>query len=301
MADVLNTTYDTDDAFIREFGPDVQDEYDKTQSFLRPTVRERSGVTGYSTRFQKVGGAAVPQPWETRNRSEVPMVEITHDYVDCPITDRVIGIPVSKFDQLKTNIDERAAVRRQIVYGGRQSEDQVIASAINDGAIAADQRIDKSSSGSLDQGAYQALFSLFGSKDVPDDGERWGVLSHNAWNDLLSIEQVAMKDWIREEELPFSGNRIPMVLNHYGFKNMAVPHLPTNSDGSVRYSFFYHRTAVGYAIQQEFNVISGFNIAKHTNQFNSEVADGAVAIDTTSIVRLDLKETAGEGAIVSIS
>ena len=281
---------------ITDFVAEPHMEFEAEQHDLDRTVRRREGVTGSSVKWQKIGKGDDMEPWNTGARGEVPTSEISHDNVSADIDDLLRAIPVSKFDELKINIDERAAVRRRLVNAGHRAIDGKVAGAMvaSHGYLA-----DKSASGAIDLDHYEELFQKMGDADVPDDGQRWGVLSYTGWTQLLTIGQVINRDYVAESELPFSGPRIPTVLDFYSFKNFVSPNLPMDT-ATVRWNFHYHQSCVGYANQLPFNVVPSWIGEKHYWLFTAEMAHGATTIDKTGVFATKLAEGAGGGSFSAV-
>src|SRR6188508_2898918 len=77
------------DAFIRQYESDVFVAYQRMGSKLKNTVRNKSGVNGSSTTFQKVGkGAAV----QKARHAEISTMEVPHDPVECVLQDWYAGL-----------------------------------------------------------------------------------------------------------------------------------------------------------------------------------------------------------------
>ena len=74
----------------------------------------------------------------------------------------------------------------------------------------------------------QLTFENFGTRNVPDDGDRFWVVGHKQWTDLLDLTQFASLDYVPANELPYSGG---MTAKRWlGFMFYAFSGLPV--DGS---------------------------------------------------------------------
>ena len=93
-----------DQAFIRRYEAEVHQAYQRQGSLLRNAVRRKSGVIGSSTTFQKTGTIEAAQ--KTRN-GDVPVQDLDHAPVECPLGDWYAPTLVDDLDTIKTNIDER--------------------------------------------------------------------------------------------------------------------------------------------------------------------------------------------------
>ena len=102
-----------DAVFAKQFQAEVHEAYQRQGSKLRPSVRSKTGVTGSSTFFPKVGkGTAAAK---TRNGA-VPVMNLEHAQIECVLQDYYAGDWVDRLDQLKTDIDERTVIANAGAY-----------------------------------------------------------------------------------------------------------------------------------------------------------------------------------------
>ncbi len=125
-----------DQAFITQFESDVHLAYQRMGSKLRNTVRQASGVTGSTVKFQKIGKGAA----NTKSRNgDVTGMEVAHTNVTATLTDHYAPEYIDKLDELKTNIDERQAVAQSAAYALGRKTDELIIAALDAGANAVRQ------------------------------------------------------------------------------------------------------------------------------------------------------------------
>lgn len=86
-------------------------------------------------------------------------------------------------------------------------------------------------------------FEMLGDADVPDDGERYAVVGWKQWSDLLGIEEFAHADYIGDGDLPWKGTQAKRWLG-----TLWMPHSGLTKTSSVRYCYWYHKTAIGHAV-----------------------------------------------------
>ena len=190
-----------DQAFIRQFESEVHMAYQRMGSKLRNTVRFKGAVQGKSTTFQKVGKGAAA----TKSRhGNLPVMNIDHSNVECLLADYYASDYVDKLDELKINIDERQVVAQNSAYAlGRKSDDIIITQL-----DASTNVITEASTDGLTQTKINTVFESFGANDVPDDGERYFVVSPAGWVDLLSISAFSDADFIGSDDLPYKGGMV---------------------------------------------------------------------------------------------
>ncbi len=117
-----------DQAFVKQFGEEVHQAFQRMGSKLRNTVRVKNSVRGSSTVFQKVGkGSAATK---ARN-AMVPVMNIDHEPVECQLLDFYAGDWIDQLDELKLNIDERQVLANAGAFALGRKTDELIISALD--------------------------------------------------------------------------------------------------------------------------------------------------------------------------
>ena len=134
-------------------------------------------------------------------------MNISHTNVTATLADFYASDYVDKLDELKTNIDERSVIANNAAYALGRKTDSIITDAMasattvanNAGAngttVATDMNVDK----------FKEMQALFGTNDVPDDGQRYWAIGPKQWSNLLDDDQWSRMEYIGSNELPFSG------------------------------------------------------------------------------------------------
>jgi hypothetical protein len=268
-----------DQAFIRQFESEVHMAYQRMGSKLRNTVRFKGNVTGKSTTFQKVGRGAAA----TKSRhGNLPVMNIDHSNVECTLADFYASDYVDKLDELKINIDERQVVSQNSAYAlGRKSDDLIITQLDT-----ATNVITEAGTDGLTQTKINTVFESFGANDVPDDGERYFVISPAAWVDLLAISAFSDADFIGSDDLPYKGG---MVAKRWlGFMWMTHSGLPVAA--TIRKCFAYHRSAIGLASGQDVSTEVNYIPEKAAHLVTSMMSQGSVLIDANGAYEVQIKE-----------
>lgn len=265
-------------AFIKQYESEVHLAYQQTGTLLRNTVRKKNNIKGKSTTFQIIGkGKAV-----TKVRHEViaPM-NLDHSNVEVLLEDYYAGDWVDKLDELKTNIDERQAVVQSGAYALGRKTDELIIGAFNKST---NEVGDGTSALNLDLtlDAFAALNGL----DVPDDGNRYGVVSPLVWNQLLKIEQFAKSNYV--DDKPFMKGR--ECKKWLGINWLMHTGLPLDSEGKIRNCFLYHSSAIGHAIGAEVKTEMTYDGPHAAHWVNNMMSQGAGLIDNNGIIKLKVKE-----------
>lgn len=261
---------DINDAFVKQYESEVHVAYQRMGSKLRNTVRQKNNVKGASTTFQKVGKGTAG----TKSRhGNVPVMSIDHTPVECTLADYYAADYIDKLDELKINHDERAVVTQAAANAvGRKTDDLIITALDGTSNV-----VTEGGTTGLNQTKINTVFEYFGNNDVPDDGERYFVISPGAWTDLLGITAFSNADYVGSDDLPYKGG---MVARRWmGFMWFQHSGLPVAS--SIRKNFAYHRSAIGHASGAEVSSELNYIAEKAAHLATSMMSQGSVLIDAT--------------------
>jgi len=274
----MSTSIDT--AFIQQFESEVHTAYQRTGSKLRGTVRFKSGLQGSSTNFQKVGTGIAA----TKGRhGEVPVMNVTHTVVNCPVADYYAGDWVDQLDELKTNIDERMVVANAGAYAlGRKTDSLVVASLDSTSTSVA------ANATGLDKTKVLKSFEIINLNDVPDDGERFFVVGPQQWNNLLNITEFANSQYVGEgSELPFTlGVTAKQWLGATFFQFTGL-----TKSSTTRKCHLFHRSSVGLAVGADVKSDITWHGDRAAHFINNSMSMGSVLIDTRGAVEVDCIES----------
>jgi hypothetical protein len=272
----MSTSIDT--AFIKQYESEVHLAYQRMGTVLRSTVRSKGPITGLSTTFQKAGkGEAVTK---TRHGDITPM-NASHSNVECIMSDWYAGDWVDKLDEVKTNIDERSIVAMTGAYALGRRTDLLITTAM----AGATGSVGDYSTGFTRKLALDA-FEYLNSRDVPDDGQRFGVLSAHAWGEALRIDEFSRSEYVGTSGLPWTEG--PRGRRWLGINWFMFTGLPL-ADTDNRDCYVYHRTAIGHGYGAEITADITWHGDKASHFVNHMMSQGAVLIDGEGIceVRVD--------------
>jgi hypothetical protein len=275
----MSTTIDQ--AFIKQFEREVHESYQRQGSKLRNTVRTIGNVNGSTAVFQKVGtGTASTKS----THGMVPVMNLTHSSIEVTLSDYYAGDWVDRLDELKVNIDERQVIANAGAYALGRKTDELIINAL---ATASTNTISDDNTG-LTKAKVLEAFETFGDNDVPDDGQRFGVVGWKQWSELLAIEEFVNADYIGDEALPYTtATQAKMWLG-----TIWVPHSGLPIDGSdIRSCFFFHKTAIGHAASSDVQTDITWHGDRAAHFVNNMMSQGAGLIDEAGIVTIDCDET----------
>ncbi len=271
----MSTTIDK--AFVKMFEREVHESFQRMGSKLRNTVRSKSDVRGASTIFQKVGKGVA----STKARhGKIPTMNVDHTPVECILTDYYAGDWVDKLDELKTNIDERTVITNAGAYAlGRKTDDLII------GQLDTSANFAGAATDGLTKAKVLTAFEKLGQADVPDDGQRYAVVGWKQWSELLTIQEFANAQYIGDADLPWKGTQAKRWLGATW-----IPHSGLTKNGSLRYCYFYHKTAIGHAAAAEISTDITWHGDRAAHFVNTMMSQGAVLVADTGLVRMRCKE-----------
>jgi hypothetical protein len=266
-------------AFIKTFQSEVHLAYQRLGSKLRSTVRSQTDVVGSSTVFQKIGkGVASVKA----RHGLVPVMNLDHTNVECALSDYYAGDWIDHLDELKTNVAERQVVASAGAYAlGRKTDDLIITAAAQTTKSVGDY-----STGFSKDLMLQA-FEALNTAEVPDDGQRFGVVGAHQWNELLNIKEFSSLDYAGEEYPWLAGSESRKWLGIVWIMHTGLP-VATNS----RDCFVFHRTAIGHACGQEVKTDVTWH-GDHSSYFvNNSMSQGACLIDENGVIKIKCDDNA---------
>ncbi len=264
-------------SFTKQFEKDVHLAYQQTGSKLKNAVRFKNNVRGASTVFQKVGkGVATTK---TRH-GLVPVMNLDHAPVECALQDFYAGEWVDALDELKTNHDERRVVASAGAYALGRKTDELIISALGGATNAVGVSTEV-----LTKDTLLKAFAKLNEKDVPDDGNRYGIVGPLQWNALLSIEEFSNSD--------YAGDNMPFLKGTEARKWLGInwimhTGLPLNA--TARDCFIFHQSAIGHASGCDVKTDVSWH-GDHASHFvNNMLSQGSCLIDNDGVVKIKCKE-----------
>ena len=267
-------------AFIKQFESEVHMAYQRMGSKLRNTVRQLNNVKGNQARFQKVGKGSAT---EKSRHANVPTMEVTHNTVDVTLSDFYAADYVDRLDELKTNIDERQVLSQSAAAALGRKTDQLIIDVLDAGTNS--NNVVHGSNG-LTLAKALSVYEAFGEGDVPDDGQRYFVVSPAGWADLLTLDQFSRAEYVGEKDLPYAGGLT--AKRWLGFMWFTFSGLSISS--TTRDCHAWHRSSVGLAMGSDIRTEVNYIPEKVSNLITSYMSMGAVMIDNDGAIECQITE-----------
>jgi hypothetical protein len=264
-------------AFIKQYEADVHIAYQRMGAKLRNTVRTKTAVKGEQVIFQKAGTGVAA----TKSRhGMVPVMNVEHTNVTCTLEDFYAGDWQDKLDELKTNIDERSVLVNAGAYALGRKTDEMILTA----ASSATTNVVGDYSTGLTKTLLMAAFEKLNAADVPDDGQRFGIVGPHQWNELLNIEEFASSDFASDAYPWLKGTETRKWLGIVWMMHSGLP-----LSGAQRDCFLWHKTAIGHAIGAEVQSDITWHGDRAAWFVNNMMSQGACLIDGNGVVKIKCK------------
>jgi len=284
-------------AFVADYDAKVHQAFQRRGGVLLPTVRHKSRVVGSTETFQKIGtGTATTK---SRHGTITPMNQ-SHTTAVATLADFYAGDWVDKLDESKITIDERMALANGGAWAlGRKVDDQILtamnADTTNDGTFTVTSKATVLAS-------LLEMVEVMDDNDVPDDGQRYALLTPRAHSQAATVEEFASADYVDA-----SGNPFKQGLSKAGrWKEWAGTKWGTHTGlpskgGATAECYIYHKSAVGYASAAAAGNIAGnqsvsADITWHGDRaahfINHMMSGGAVVIDGNGMAEYTIDDTA---------
>ena len=261
-----------DVAFIKQFESEVHLAFQRMGSKLMNTVRQVNNVNGSVVRFQKIGTGTAST--KSRNGMVTPM-ELAHTNVEATLNDFYAAEYIDKFDELKSNIDERQAIATSAAAALGRKTDEILYTAMDAGANST-QLHDTSSA--VEKADLLSAFETFGTNNIPEDGGRYIAMHPKGYADLFLINEFASSDFVGEQNLPFAGG---MTMKEFlGFKIFSTAAITAGKN------MVYHTTAVGLGVGANVTTELNYVPEKVSHLATSMMSMGATVIDDNGVFEL---------------
>lgn len=267
-----------DQSFITQYDSDVHMAYQQFGSKLRNTVRLKSLNPGQIASFPLLGKGTATD--KARNGDVVPMNPV-HSNKTVTSTDKYAPEYLDSLDDIKNNIDDRMLYARTGAGALGREVDSRLFTVMN---AVTTLTIDAGGVGLTKNKLLQAISKL-NSYDVPDDGDRWGVLGAQAWEEFINITQVSSRDYVNN----LNWTQGTQVINWRGIKWFYHSACPLST--TTRSCFLYHRTALGLAENKQITTMIDWVPQKAAWLIDSMMSCGAVVIDEYGIVKIAADES----------
>lgn len=287
-----------DAALVRQYEKEVHLAFQRQGSYLKNCTRFKPDILGKSTTFQKLGtGIATTK---ARHGAITPMNQ-DHTAIECTLQDFYAGDWVDKLDEAKTNIDERMALAKSGAMALGRKVDDLIITAL-DATTESIVTITVTSYAAIRNGLITMVEALNANK-VPDDGERYGILTPRMWSQAMTVKEFNSSDWVGPSGMAFTEGAPsgPARFKEWmGVKWRMQTDLPGEGTATAK-SFVWHQRAIGFAAGKHAgNIATNEGVAADIQWYNTHgahfimhsMSGGAALIDTEGVIEANSDDTA---------
>ena len=283
-------------SFVRQYERDLKHVFQRNGAVLRPTVRFKTGVVGESTTFQVIGkGTATTK---ARNGVITPM-NVDHTPVICTLEDFYAGDYVDKLDESKLTISEREAIAQAGASSlGRKVDEQIIDKM--DGTTQTAVTWIQTNSAAIRNSALE-MGEALDNNDVPNDGQKYALVSPRAWSSLMTVEEFSSADFVGGDGMTFTkGTAMMGVFKMWNGIRWASHTGVTGKGTNAVTVYAWHKNAVGYAAGAHSNnsAVSdsvGADIQwisfRAAHFVNNMMSGGSCLIDDTGVIKGSFDDT----------
>jgi hypothetical protein len=269
-------------AFVTLFESEVKQAY-QAESVLRGTMRTRTGVSGNTVKFPKIGkGVATVRVPQT----DVTPLNVTYSQVTATMSDYIAAEYSDIFHQSHINFDERRELVEVVSKSIARRMDQLCIDALNAssgtgvgtniGGTASNMNIEK----------IRATAKVMNTNNVPT-GDRYLLIHASQLDAMLGETEITSQDYaavkalVRGEINTFMGFTIKTI----GDRDEGGLPKP-----STRTCFAWHKDAMGYAESMAQKSEVNYIAEKTSYLVSSMFSAGSIAIDDEGIVKISCTE-----------
>lgn len=256
--------------------------YEQKESWLRGTVSTKGEVNGESFVFiiESTADVAV----ERGANGNIPYANDDQSSTTCTLKEYHHLARKNRFKIFSSSVPQRESMARRGVVSINNKTDQLIIDQMETATY-------QTNSGSAAANSLALMLeakAILDANYVPDDGERYGLLTPKAMAQAMRINQFTSADWVPDK--PYM--KTVQWRNWMGIKWAMHPNLPTKGTSSAS-CFIYHKLAIGHALNKgDLQTKIGENEEHDYSWARASSYQGSKALQLAGIVELLHDDTA---------
>lgn len=265
-----------------KYAMEFTEAYEQKQSWLRGTVTTQGDVNGDTFVFiiESTSDTAV----ERGANGNIPYANDDQSSASCVLKEYHHLARKNRFKIFSSSAPQRISMARRGVVSINNKTDQLILAQLNTTTYQTNGGTAAANSIALMLESMAILDENF----VPDDGERYGLLSPRAFAQAMKINQFSSGDWVSDK--PFM--KITQWRQWGGVKWARHPNLPGKGTNAAA-CLVYHKCAAGHALNHgEMQTKVGENEEHDYSWARATAYQAAKALQLAGIVRLKHDDTA---------
>jgi len=256
--------------------------YETKQSYLRGTVQTEGEVKGDTFIFIIEGTA--DEALERGANGLIPYQGDNQTSTSCTLKEYHHLVKKNNFKLVSASVPNRLSMQSRGVTAINRKTDSLILTQL-------DTTTYDTNGGSAAAASLALLSEAVAKMDenrIPRDGERYGVLTPKAWQQMLKVNQFSSGDWVPDQ--PFMRGTEWRMWN--SVKWTVHPDLVGVGTNAAK-CFAYHKYAVGHALNMgEMQVASDENREQDYFWARTSAYQGAKALQVGGIIRIKHDDTA---------
>jgi len=259
------------------YGKEFVSAYEQKQSHLRGTVTTEGDVKGNNFVFiiEGVADTAVSRG----ANGLIPYASDDQTSATCTLAEYHHLARKNNFNIYSSSVPQRTSMQRRGIVSLNTKTDDIILTQLATTTYSANGG--STIAGMTIAGLLEACAILDENK-VPDDGERYGLLTPMAWAHAMKINQFSSADWVPDR--PFMKYTQWRLWN--GVKWCRHPNLP-GVGGATASCFVYHKAAVGHGLNMgEMVTKVGTNEEQDYSWARTSAYQGAKMLQTAGVVKM---------------
>lgn len=256
--------------------------YEQKQSWLRGTVSTEGSIQG--DKFIFIIEGIADQAVTRGANGNIPYASDDQSSATCVLAEYHHLARKNSFQIFSSPVPQRLSMQRRGIVSINFKTDQLILAqlatstyATNGGAAVA----------GLTLGVMLEASAILDENNVPNDGERYGLLTPRAFAWAMKINQFSSGDWVSDK--PFM--KITQWRQWNNVKWAMHPNLPGKGTANAT-CFVYHKLAVGHGLNKGDMVTKvGENDEQDYSWARTSAYQGAKAIQGGGIVKMPHNDT----------
>lgn len=256
--------------------------YEQKQSFLRGTVTTEGEVKGANSFVFILAGAA-DVAVERGANGLIPVADDNQASTTCTLREYHHLARKTNFNIYSSSVNQRMMMQAKGIVAINNRTDQMIideleTTTFNSGGAAANSL-----------GMMLAASQTLDANYVPNDGNRYGLLTPAAWAQAMKIPQWTSRDYVPEPQFMKGATGWK---NWNGVKWTMHPNLP-NTGLSTAKCYVYHKDAIGHAINTgDMQTVVDQNREQDYSWARVTAYMGAKALQVAGVYQMNHNDTA---------
>lgn len=255
--------------------------YEQKQSWVRGTVQTKGDINGNQFVFVLEGDA--DEAVERGANTDIPYADDTQSSTTCTLNEYHHLARKNSFNIYSSSVDQRLSMQRRGVISTNKKTDSLLLTAMDNTTYDTNSGSAAAASLALLSEAVAILDANF----VPRDGERYGLLTPKAFQQMMKVQQFASGDYVSDK--PFmkttqwrEWNSVKWTM-HPGLSGVGT---------ATAKCFVYHKYAVGHGLNKG-NMVTkvGMNEEHDYSWARTSSYQGAQMLRAAGIVRVKHNDT----------